>query len=400
MFPWQSGSDGREETPTRFFNLRSGRWMHDDSRLQRHVGIAVAYDVWQYYQVTGDLDFLADYGADLLVEVARFLAGLATFEPGDGRYHIAGVLGPDEFHDRYPGADRPGLRDNAYTNVMTAWVLCRARDALDLLAGHRCGELWDRLGLAAAELDRWEEISSRLAVPWHDGVISQFDGYGDLAEFDWAGYRDRYGNIGRLDLILESEGDSTNNYKLSKQADVLMLFYLLSAEELRALLARLGYPLEATTIRRTVDYYRTRVSHGSTLSRVVHAWVLTRADRERSWSLLTEALDADLADTQGGTTAEGIHLGAMAATVDLVTRCYGGVEARDGVLWLHPRLPSELSSLRFDLLYRGQWVEVDIHPGRLRLSLRPCAAAPVRIAVSGRVHRLAAGETREFSIGR
>ncbi len=118
-----------------------------------------------------------------------------------------------------------------------------------------------------------------------------------------------------------------------------MLAYLLSAEELRDALHRLGYPLDADTLRRTVAFYRDRVSHGSTLSRVVHAWVLARADRPASWELLRAALDADLADTQGGTTPEGVHFGAMAATLDLLQRSYTGLEVRDDALWLHPQLP-------------------------------------------------------------
>ena len=84
-----------------------------------------------------------------------------------------------------------------------------------------------------------------MCVPFHDdGIISQFEGYEQLAELDWDAYRARYGDIRRLDRILEAEGDTANRYKVSKQADVLMLFYLLSADELRELLERLGYRLD------------------------------------------------------------------------------------------------------------------------------------------------------------
>ena len=98
-----------------------------------------------------------------------------------------------------------------------------------------------------------------------DGIISQFEGYDALGELDWEYYRVRYGNIQRLDLILESENDSPNHYKVSKQPDVLMFFYLFSADELRDLFARLGYPFERETIPRNVAYYAARSSHGSTL---------------------------------------------------------------------------------------------------------------------------------------
>jgi hypothetical protein len=142
--------------------------------------------------------------------------------------------------------------------------------------------------------------------------------YEDLAELDWDTYRSRFGDISRLDRIPEEENDTPNAYKASKQADVLMLFYLLSSDELAGIFDRLGYEFESDMIRRTIDYYLQRTSHGSTLSRVVHSWVLARSDRERSWKFYEAALRSDLDDLQGGTTAEGIHLGAMAGTVDLL----------------------------------------------------------------------------------
>jgi hypothetical protein len=223
-----------------------------------------------------------------------------------------------------------------------------------------------------------------------------FDGYENLAEFDWDAYRAQYATIGRLDLILAAEGDSPNNYRLSKQADVLMLFYLLSAEEPRDTLGRLGYPLTPGTIRATVDFYTGRTSHGSTLSRVVHAWVNARADRHRAWSLFCEALQADLTDTQGGTTREGVHLGAMAGTVDLILRCFAGLETRDDVLWLHPVLPPELTRAEFTILYHGQRGRCTRHgsgrpAGRCRW---PCRARRPRHGLVGSgVLQVPAGES-------
>lgn len=59
-----------------------------------------------------------------------------------------------------------------------------------------------------------------------------------------------------------------------------------------------------------------RTSHGSTLSGLVHGWILTRARRADAWHHVQETLRGDIADIQGGTTGEGIHLGAMAGTLD------------------------------------------------------------------------------------
>jgi trehalose/maltose hydrolase-like predicted phosphorylase len=394
LFPWQSGSDGREETPTHFFNPRSGRWIPDNSRREYHVNLAVAYNVWHYWEVTGDLSFLANYGAELLIEIARFWAGLATYDATDDRYDLRGVMGPDEFHDGYPDRPGQGIDNNAYVNVMTAWTLSRARDAHDVLGHHHSGDLWERLGLSTGELDNWDHISRRLRVPFlASGLIAQFEGYEELTEFDWLTYRDRYDDIGRLDLILEAEGDSPNRYKVSKQADALVLFYLLSAEELTTLFDRLSYPFDTTTIPATIDYYLARTSHGSTLSRIAHAWVLARANRHQSWTLLRDALGSDLFDTQGGTTSEGVHLGAMAGSVDILQRCYTGLEVRGGVLRFNPRLPAELGALEFDLLYHGQWITVHVDHANITLRTLPCTALPVKVSIGQTMHELAPDET-------
>ncbi|WP_205730015.1 glycosyl hydrolase family 65 protein [Blastococcus sp. TF02-8] len=400
LFPWQSGSDGREETPAQLFNLRSGRWMPDNSRRQRHVGLAVAYNAWLYYQATGDTAWLAERGAELIIEVTRLFAAMATHDSVDDRFHLSGVMGPDEYHDGYPGTPGSGLRDNAYTNVLTAWICARAGDALEILGGHDCDDLRERLGVGPAEEHRWEHMSRRMAVPFHiDGVISQFDGYEQLAELDWNRYRDTYGNIGRLDLILEAEGDSTNRYQLAKQADVLMLVYLLGGDQLRDLLGRLGYAMEPTALVRTVDFYLARTAHGSTLSRVVHASVLAGIDPKRAWGTFRDALVADLDDTQGGTTKEGVHLGAMAGTVDIVMRSFAGLHIRGDVLAFDPCPPPELRRVRFQARFRGQRIDVDLDHGQLRVSAHPCASAPpVRIRVGGAELSLRGGETIDVDL--
>ena len=367
MFPWQSGSDGREETPHRLFNPRSGRWIPDNSRRQRHVGLAVAHNAWHYYQATGDLDWMTTHGVELVVEVARLFASMSTYDPAEDRFHIDAVMGPDEYHDGYPETPGSGVRDNAYTNIMAAWVSERAGEVLALLRSEDRAALAARIGLDEAELAGWDELSRKIYVPFHDGVISQFDGYDRLKELDWARYRSTYGNIGRLDLILEAEDDTTNRYKLAKQADVLMLVYLLGVDDLLALLQRLDYPSDTATLRHTVDYYLERTAHGSTLSRVVHASVLARLDPERAWRLFREALVADLDDTQGGTTGEGVHLGAMAGTIDILTRSFAGLRVGGDGLGFDPRMPSELGELGFRVRHHGQRFDVKLDGDRHRV---------------------------------
>lgn len=399
MYPWQSASNGREETQTMHLNPKSGRWIPDASHLQRHVNGAIAYNIWKYFQASGDLEFLSFYGAEMILEIARFWASIAEYNHSLDRYEIKGVMGPNEYHEAYPDADRPGLNNNAYTNLLAVWCICRAFDVLEVLPEDSARHLRERLVLTAQELDHWGDVSRKMRVCFHDGVLSQFEGFEQLEELDWEDYHARYGDIHRLDRILEAEGDSPNRYRLTKQADVMMLYYLFSDAEVAELLERLGYETDPELAARTIAYYEPRTSHGSTLSRVVHAWVQARHDPARSWDQFVEALRADVADVQGGTTKEGIHLGAMAGTVDLIQRCYTGLDTRADVLVLDPAIPEELGSLAFDVHYRGQLVHLAFTPTTVRVAIDADHGAPVVVEIAGARHTVRAGESIEVRVG-
>ncbi|QNS02310.1 glycoside hydrolase family 65 protein [Streptomyces xanthii] len=398
MFPWQSASSGREETQALHLNPRSGRWLPDRSRLQRHVGSAIAHNVWHHARATGDRGFLHGPGAEILLEVARYWAGAADLDPVAGRYHLRGVVGPDEYHDAYPDATAPGIDDNAYTNVTAAWVLARGLELLDELPAARRAELCERLALDAGEIDRWDDVSRRLHVPFHHGVVSQFEGYGELAELDWQAYRDRYGDIRRLDRILEAEGDSVNRYQASKQADTLMLGHLFRPVELAGLFSRLGYRVDDEIWRSTVAYHLRRTSHGSTLSSLVHGWVLAREKGDDAWRYCEEALLADVADVQGGTTGEGIHLGAMAGTIDLVERGITGLETGPGGLRIEPVALRELPRFVFTVCCAGhRGVRLRVLPGRVGVRVPVSSPVPLPVTLPGeRRFTVEPGEERWF----
>jgi trehalose/maltose hydrolase-like predicted phosphorylase len=400
MFPWQSGSEGTEEAQRLHLNPLSGRWEPDLSRNQRHVNAAIFYNIWHYYQTTGDHAFLGDYGAEMMIEIARFWASIAHCNPERERYEIHGVMGPDEFHEKYPDAAEGGLRNDAYTNVMVAWLCGIAGGLLSLLPASRAEALRGRLGIGDGELALWQDMSRRMFVPFHDdGIISQFEGYADLAELDWDAYRAKYGNIQRLDRILRAEGDDPNRYKVTKQADTVMLFFLFRPEELGEIFERLGYDYRADTAMRNVAYYDRRTSHGSTLSFVTHAGVLAALDPESSWDRFLVALQSDVDDIQGGTTKEGIHVGVMAGTLDLVQRCYAGTYVREGVLRFDPRLPSRLDGLSFSMQFRETPILVTLTADRLTLAIHPEGVSrPVRVGVRDDVRELCPGDQALFEL--
>jgi trehalose/maltose hydrolase-like predicted phosphorylase len=173
-----------------------------------------------------------------------------------------------------------------------------------------------------------------------------------------------------------------------------MLGYLFPPAQLAGLFRGLGYAVDDETWRRTVEYYLSRTSHGSTLSSLVHGWVLARAKRSAAWAYCRQALESDVADIQGGTTPEGIHLGAMAGTLDLVQRGLTGLETRDGALRLDPVPLPELSAFRFSLQFRGhRGVRLRLDGGRLRIDVPHSEQGPIQLVLPDRNLTLAPGDS-------
>jgi len=396
MFPWQSGSTGKEETQIIHLNPMSGKWGPDYSRLQRHVSFAIAYNVWQCYKRSGDVNFMIRYGAELLCSIAQFCATLAYYNERDGRFHTKGMMGPDEFHEKNPHAEKPGVEDNAYSNVMIVWTLLKAKEVLAQLPEEHRRRLVKRLRLEDKDFLLWEEITKKMNVLIdQNGIIEQFKGYFALKELDWAGYRAEYGNIRRMDRILKAEGKSPDDYKVAKQADVLMLFYLLPFSEVQQLFARLGYGLDKNTIKKNYEYYIKRTSHGSSLSKVVHCFVAQQLGKlKEAQRLLVAALESDIYDSQGGTTPEGIHVGVMGGTIDIIIRSFMGVSIEEGKLHINPFLPKQWKKIKLRFFYRDKWVSLTLGNGQLNILVHQplVPSGTVDIEVVGKTHTIALGK--------
>lgn len=394
MFPWQSGSDGREETQVVHLNPLNGEWGDDYSSLQRHVSLAIAYNVWEYYHTTGDLDFLKESGAELFLDICRFWANKAELNPQTGRYSIAGVMGPDEFHEQYHNAKEGGLRDNAYTNIMVVWAIDKAFEIINLI-GEAASTVKSKLTLDDDELAEWKSISRKLNIVISpEGIISQYDGYFDLAELDWNHYKQKYGNIYRLDRILKAEGKSADEFKVAKQADTLMAFYNLDEAEVRVILEELGYGMKDEFLKENLAYYLERTSHGSTLSRVVHALLANMiGDRKLSWELYQDALSSDYNDIQGGTTAEGIHMGVMAGTVLIAMYAYAGLNLRGDVITINPNLPDAWKSIGFNFDFRGISFNVKVLRDSISIKTAENIKHEVPVVIKGVKHLILPGQT-------
>ena len=434
-FPWQSASDGKERTPIYWWMPSDNKWIRDYTHLEIHVNVAIAYNVWQFYQVTDDLDFMYSYGSEIIIEIARFLATFSKFNKKTDRYEIRGVIGPDEFHNGYPDFKEPGIDNNAYTNIMASWVFCRVLELFKKLPSDHRDHIQRRLDVSQEEVELWGKMSKKMFVPvMPSGIIAQFEGYEKLKEFPGLAETGKI-NHSTMKKLLQENAGYLNDYKISKQADLLMLGYLFTQKELTSLIKNLGYPAKLASLEKIASYYLPRTSNESTLSRVALAWVLSRlstksatkilkiaadgynsqTSEERSESLPTHENDVPAEDTPGGifyaalgsdyynvaargTAKSGIHVGAMAGTVDIVQRCYTGLSTHDDALWLDPALPEELVNLRFTLHYRGQSLHFDFNHDSFKIYASHSSAKPIKIGLRDKLYVLKAGQERSFKM--
>ncbi len=335
-FAWESTVTGADTTPHEIVLKSSGTVIPIFTGIQQiHVTADIAYAVWRYRNATGDDDFLAGAGAELLIETARFWASRVTRD-GD-HCHIRGVVGPDEYHH--------SVNDNAYTNWMARFNLDRAAWVAQWLSRGR-PQQWDalrqRLALGDDEPDMWAGIAASLYCPQPgaDGVIEQFEGFFQLENYSLNGEECFIAPVKRL-----FDWEQVNRHKLIKQADVLML----------PLLFPEAFSDEVVTAN--YRYYEPLTDHASSLSPPVHAAIAARIglrdDAERYWK---RSLWLDLSNAMDN-SALGVHPACMGATWQALVFGFLGVRLADTGPQINAhaatRLPHQWHSVAMQLAWRG-----------------------------------------------
>ncbi|MCF2141901.1 MAG: beta-phosphoglucomutase family hydrolase [Candidatus Lokiarchaeota archaeon] len=384
MFPWQSGRNGEETTQKYHFNPKSGKWDNDFSYLQKHVSLAIAYNIWNYFKITQDFEFLKNYGLEIFIEIVHFWVDNLKINTITKKYDLSEVMGPDEFHEKMPNGDRLGLINNAYTNIMVCWLLEKAVLLLNLLGSKKETQLLNRFQIQSVDLQKWNDIRQNLSISIDkDGIIEQFVGYFNLKEFNWTNYKKKYGNISRLDRILKSENLNPDFYKVSKQPDVLMAFYLLSQEEIMNILQRFGSFSYNQLLEKNFDYYLPRTSHGSTLSKIVFSHLAEKLNNHSlGWQFYINALESDIFDIQGGTTGEGIHTGVMASSIIELIRSYGGFQIAENQIYIHPNLPNQIESIIMNFFYHGILYMIKISNQEVKIRLKDSRIPSITLKIN------------------
>jgi len=345
MYAWESALSGEEVTPRWGYGPDGEMvriWCGD---LQQHISADVAYAVWQYWQVTGDDEFFADYGVEMLLETAAFWESRVEYNAQRGRYEIKDVIGPDEYHVH--------VDNNAFTNRMARWNLEVALKALAWLRERhprRAAELAEGLDLSEERLARWADIAARMYVPYDPktGLIEQFDGFFGLEDVNLENYEPRHRS---MEAVLGLE--RIRKCQVLKQPDVLMLLYLLGDE------------YDERTKRANWDYYEPRTDHtyGSSVGPAIHAIMGCEVgDLEAAYEHFVRAALADLRDLRGN-AADGIHAASAGGVWQAIVFGFAGLKITPQGLMTRPRLPPGWRRLRFKVIYRGKPVEIDVGGG-------------------------------------
>lgn len=344
QYAWESAESGEEVTP---------RWVPDPQGeeliriwcgdIELHITADVAYGIWQYWQATGDDEFMARYGAPIILETARFWESrVEENRPVPGKFAISDVIGPDEYHDH--------VDNNAYTNRMVIWHLEHALKALDWLRERdpeRASALQRGLDLTPERLARWRNIMGNLVFHQdpETGLIEQFDGFFLLPEVDWPAFGDRTTS---MQVLLGIDG--ANAHQVLKQPDVILLLCLLrdafSQRDLQA----------------NWDYYAPRTDHsyGSSLGPAVHAWAACELGQpEIAYEHFMRAAKADLWDVRGN-AGDGIHAASAGGLWQAVVFGFAGLRFQDGAPVTRPRLPKHWRRLAFSVIYRGKRYRFDL----------------------------------------
>ena len=325
-----------------------------------HRNGAIAFAIFNYIRYTGDKNYLAEYGLEVLIGIARFWAQRVNWSENLQRYVMLGVTGPNEYENN--------VNNNWYTNTMAAWCLQYAAAALGDVRSDspdRFHAIMQTTRLdVGKEVTEWKDIAARLHFPEDEnlGIYLQQDGYLDKEQVlvqDLPAEQRPLNQKWSWDRILRS--------CFIKQADVLQGLYFFEDK----------YSID--TIRRNFDYYEPRTVHESSLSPCVHAILAARlGNGEKAYEFYLRTARLDL-DDYNNDTEDGCHITSMAGTWMSVVEGFAGMRVREGILVFNPFLPEQWKSFSFKIGFRGALLNVTVTKDKVDISNQSGTEARVQI---------------------
>ena len=389
FYAWVSADTGDEICPSYFFvDVLTGRRIRNHfNDWQIHVSPDISYAVQQYVEATGDKAFLQERGAEILLEVGRFLYSRMHYSPSRDEYEIIRVLGPDEYHEN--------VDNSAFTNYQAKFAIEYAASVYEDLKAAQPGstaKLLEKLGITEAEIFAWREAAPKIKQqdPAREtGLIEQFDGYFALEDITPKELEKRLIDPGEYwgwpnGIAVETQ--------VTKQADVVQLLCL--------------HPslVDPKATEQNWRYYEKRTQHGSSLSPAVYAIVAARLGlAEEAYAYLTRSLTIDLRNTNkavsGGTFIGGVHTAACGVAWQIVVLGFCGFRAAEDRISLDPHLPAAWSRVSFSVTSRGLRATITVAADRVTIAAADTNDGSMSVEVARDLRSIAPGASVGFVLG-
>lgn len=378
LFPWESADTGEETTPSWFKDLAGDILKIETLDQEHHIVADIAYAVVQYVAATGDEAFMINYGLEILVETARFWRSRVTYNKKKKRYEILHAMGPDEFHK--------DVSNNAFTNALARFNLLAAEKWVVWAKQHypkKLKVLSKKIDIKNDEIFDWHKVADNIYIPYskQKKLIEMFEGYFKLKDV----------RIRQLDQYFmpvvppAAQPVEDGKTKLTKQADVIMMLYMLWPN------------FSIDEIVKNYNYYECRTLHKSSLSPSIHSLMAARiGNLEKAMQFLTIALQADLLDVHGN-AGEGFHAASGGGVWQAMVMGFGGMDARENKIIFNPVIPMTWKSLSFKVVWHGVVLEVKITKDEIEIKQKGIAKKKrVLVEVGGIQKSIDKGKTTKF----
>lgn len=351
LFPWESADTGEECTPSWAKNFDGSIIKIVTMDEEHHIVCDIAYAFAHYCIATHDEAFLWKYALEVIIETAQFWTSRVVFNSKRKKYEIHRVMGPDEFHE--------DVDNNAYTNALAQWNLKMAYDLVTQLkkkSSVRFERVAKKLKLKVRDINLWKKISDGIRIPVSKkkGLIEQFDGYLKLKDHRITQLNEHF--MPELPTTLDWKDIAKTQFL--KQADVVMLLYLLSED------------FSFKDKRKNYYYYERRTLHKSSLSPAIHSIVgLEVGDEDKALHYFAHGLSTDLSDIHGN-TADGMHAASAGGTWQAAIMGFGGMRRKGECLLLNPHLPYHWKSMSFSVHWRGALLRVKMEHTKTEIQMK------------------------------
>lgn len=359
MYPWQVSEKGIEQTP---YNV--------GAFYAIHIVSDIAYAIKKYWDITGDDEFILQYGAEILVETARFFASRVDYDEEKQKYEIRAVRGPNEY-DVY-------VNNNAYTNMMAAENFRTVKKAMEVLGEkypEQKGVLYEKLGLTQEESKLWDDIFDKIEIPYDKErkLYLEDDAYLKRRPLDMRKAKPTGKRI--IDSTLPYE--ALPLYQVTKQSDVVLLMdllpHLFTEEEKDA----------------AYHFYEPRTAHDSSLSYAPYGMLAARIGMaDEAYRYFKKSAYLDIEDIQLNTIS-GLHFANFGGTWQMAYLGYAGISQNDGVLYIEPRLPKNWKEMSLTTIFQGKLVRIQITEEQIYVNLER-GTGTLKIKINGKDCELSA----------